>query len=514
MDKRIHLSKQGRITLIKVAAIFLLTVVCFIFGLAASISNSGNAVMAFNQNKVAAEPSATTTPSEAASLPAEASTPSPVAGEAQSPSPAPSKAAEKAGLEPTADKSLLPLAKINTLYKQFGSMIVEGMKPEDYDKAMAIEWQPLDTSGAPANYTIDLAELMDYSAAEKYILNLDRFEGVEVSVIGKSEQGRNIYMINADLVDEDAPAADKPVIMLTGNVHAREFAGAEYAIKFLNDTLQKAENDEYTRMLLESVTIVAVPLVNPDGREMIINGDSRSRKSNANGVDLNRAMPSVNAGQLANGVRRVREFSKKPGLAYFAGYNLGSESETQAMIKWFNYYVPKADLYIDLHQQGGIEYYNKGFLSNESDELSKAYAVLNNELLNHGYHLSREKKTYGLNGSGGTLTDYAKSVAEGMKYSYSLGRMVLDMGGVEMPLICFRDIDKYKEYYKPLNASFISISIEIGRSPGYLGASEKARQRRKNEYNRYGWDSFLTGTIENILGKEKTESLKAKASGL
>jgi hypothetical protein len=220
-------------------------------------------------------------------------------------------------------------------------------------------------------------------------------------------------------------------------------------------------------------------------------------------------MPSVNAGQLASGVRRVSDFSGVPGLDFFAGYNLGAESETQAMIKWLDYYVPKASLYIDLHQQGGIEYYNKPFASSRSDSLSKTYARKNNAMLKGGYKLKPEPAGYGLNGDGGTLTDYAVSIAEGFKYSYAYGRMALDMGGVETPLIVFKDIDNFKQYYKPLNAAFRCISIEIGRKPSYLGAGAGARLKRKNEYDRYGWGNFLAGTVKNVLGAKKVSAIKA-----
>ncbi len=413
-------------------------------------------------------------------------------------------------------QALLSLDEINENYKEYGKMTIAGMKPEDYDKAVSLEWRVLNTPGEPQDLTVDLSDLMDYAAFQNYIFNLDKYEGVEVSVIGQSEQGRDIYMVKIDFGVMPEPDGKKPVIMLTGSVHAREFAGAEYIVKFLNDTLKKADRDPYTKLLLEKAVIVAVPLVNPDGREMLIaTGKAESgkgaRKSNANGVDLNRAMPSINAGQLAKRVKRVKDFSTKPGNDFFAGYNLGTESETQAMIKWFNYYVPTADLYIDLHQQGGYSLYNKVFTSDEGDKLSKEFAVKNNLLLRKGYRLRTEKGKYGLAGDGGTLTDYAKSVAEGYIFSYALGRMVLDADGIETPLIYYKDIDDCKQYFKPLNGNFKYVTIEIGRYRVNRGPGKTARKYREKEYNKYGWESFLTGTIENVLGKEKTDELSHMA---
>lgn len=404
-------------------------------------------------------------------------------------------------------ESAAPLAVLNQQYAAYGSITIAGMEGSDYDEAMATAWTDIETPGEPVPYDIDLSDLMDYETIERYILNLGRYDGVQVTVIGQSEMGRNIYMVRLELAGE--ATADKPLIMLTGSVHAREFAGAEYTVKFLNDTLAKAQTDAYTRALLGSVTIVAVPLVNPDGREMILSGGDPSRKSNAHGVDLNRAMPSVNAGQLAAGIDLAENFSVVPGMDFFAGNRLGTESETKAMIKWMAVYVPQATAYIDLHQQGGSSLYDKPFTSSESDEACRAFAEAINGLLNDGYELEEESEYYSLDGDGGTLTDYARSVSEGFVFSRRLGRMALSMDSGEMPLICFSDIDSCIEHYQPLNPGFMCMTIEIGRRPSYLGAGEGARARREREYERFGWEDFLTGTIEYVLGDDSVEQIKS-----
>lgn len=445
----------------------------------------------------------------APSFKAEREAPSPSAFQSQAPviAAAPSlKPAETAAQE---GPVLLALADINARYAGYGEMTIAGMTPEDYDKAMAIEWRTVKAFGEPEEMSVDLSELMDYGDIERCILNLAKYDGVGVSVIGESEQGRNIYTVELSFGEE---SEEKPFIMLTGGVHAREFAGPEYLIKLLNDIVVKAGNDEYTRLLLENATIIAVPLVNPDGRQLIIEGGDPDRKSNANGVDLNRAMPSVNAGQHGTDRELNENISLEPGLDFFPGYRLGSQSETQAMMKWFDVYIPAADVYIDLHQQGGVTFYNKGFITERSDELSRQLAEVVNELLKDKYPPRNESDSYGLAGEGGTFTDYAKSAAEGFTFSYRLGRMVLNTGNDELPLIFFRDIDEHPEYYKPVNTGFKSISIEIGRNRKYLGPSEQARRYRANEFNECGWKKFLTGTIELTLGEDKTDTLRSLAN--
>jgi len=390
------------------------------------------------------------------------------------------------------------LTDLNQQYKEYGTFTIEGMSAEDYDAAMSLQWTKVETTGEPIPYDIDLTVRLDVDTLEQYILNLGRYDGVDITVIGHSELGRNIYMVTMNL----GGGTDKPLIMLSGGVHAREFAGPDYLIKCLNDTLKKAQTDTYTKLLLSRVTIVAVPLVNPDGRELIMDGGDPKRKSNANGVDLNRAMPSVNAGQLIAGVKLTDDFADESGTAFFAGERLGTESETQAMMKWIDTYVPIATAYIDMHQQGGVSFYNKPFATSESDAACLQFARSMNALLGGGYTPWREHKNYAMNGAGGTLTDYARSVSEGFMYSYQLGRMALSMDGTETPLICFGDIDNCMEYYKPVNANFLCMTFEIGRKPSYLGPSDSACRKRAAEYEKYGWDDFIIGMIDVLLNDE------------
>ncbi len=391
-----------------------------------------------------------------------------------------------------------------------GSLAIAGMLPEDYDNAMAIEWSWLNRRGTPQPLEVDLHKPIGYAEIESILFNLDLYEGVDVLDIGDSAQGRNIYMVTIDLQAEDMPASDKPVILLTGSVHAREFAGADYLVKMMNDLMIKAESDTYTRRLLAQVTIVCVPLVNPDGRELIMNGGDADRKSNANGVDLNRNMPSLNAGMLLEGMQSSADIDEMPSLDFFPGYRLGSESESRAMIRFFNTYVPDARtrLYVDLHQRGQFMYYNKPFLTYHSDERSQAFAAAVSALLNDGYPPQREAYRYGLNGQGGTMTDYARSVAEGMVYSYKYGRLVLMMDGVETPLVRFRDLDNAIKAYRPANPAFIAITPEIGTEFS-IGPDEQARQLRAQTYDEFGWADFLPGIIQMVLGEAGVNGLKA-----
>ena len=430
--------------------------------------------------------SRTQTPAQGADIP--------TANDNDDDAPAPSTAATRTPV-------LWSLESLNNELNAFGRVTIAGMPPGEYDSAMAIEWMPLNTPGAPQPLQIDLRNQMDYAEIENIILNLDRYDGVDAFDIGDSEQGRNIFMVRIDLQGVDSPA-EKPMILLTGSVHAREFAGADYLCKMMNDLMIQTQTDAGTQRLLEQVTLVCVPLVNPDGRELIIESGKNSRKSNANGVDLNRNMPSLNAGMHKKGVRFTKLISKKPGMYYFPGEHLGSESESRAMIRFFNTFIPDPNtkLYVDLHQRGQFMYFNKPFLSNESDLRSKAFGIDVRAVLNKGYPLRKEKAAYGLDGAGGTMTDYARSVAEGMVFSYKYGRLVMMTEGVETPLLQFDDIDKAPTAHEPVNPHFAAVTMEIG-TVNSIGRSKSAHNARFRTYNKYGWANFLTGIAELVLGQ-------------
>lgn len=404
------------------------------------------------------------------------------------------------------------LAAINNELAGTARMTIAGMLPQNYDSAMAIEWTPLNRSGAPQPFVVDLLEPIGYADIENILFNLDLYDGVDVLDIGDSEQGRDIYMVRINLTSENVSPADKPVILLTGSVHAREFAGADYLVKMMNDLMVKAQTDAYIRRLLEQVTLVCVPLVNPDGRELIMLGGDVSRKSNANGVDLNRNMPSLNAGILMNGAELSTSIADEPGMDFFPGDHLGSESESQAMIRFFNAFVPdsRTKLYVDLHQRGQFMYYNKPFLSPRMNARSRAFASALSARLGGGYPPQREALHYGISGLGGTMTDYARSIAEGMTYSYKYGRLVLMMDGIETPLGRFSGADSAIKACRPANPGFIAVTPEIGTEYS-IGPGMDARLQRAQIYSAYNWDSFLPSVIELVLGDRTIRQLKEQA---
>lgn len=407
----------------------------------------------------------------------------------------------------------------------YGEVTIPGMTVQDYEKFINQKWVEVIPEGKPVDMTIDLDKLYNYDSIEKILLNLVKYEGVHLYIIGKSVQGRNLYSVHIDY-DNDLSLCDgelvascninnKEVLMTSAGVHARESAGIIFLVKQLNDLVVKAQSDDYIKALLQNVIFVSAPCINPDGSEAVIAGNT-VKKSNANGVDLNRNFPSMNAGYLNKETPKSKEnVSKIPGDAYFPGYSLGSEPETRSIMKWEENVVPYANSHVDYHQQGGVIYRVKDWNPKESKQEYDAYSKAIVGFLNEGvktkpYYLASEPFA-GMNGIGGSVTDYASSVALGQSFSTYYGRMVFkDDKGQEIPLMVYDNLDNVE--YKPINSKFVTITIEMTRGASALGYSPKGRRLQRDEYYKYNYEMLLINRAELALGIEKVEQIKNQAA--
>ena len=410
---------------------------------------------------------------------------------------------------------------------KYGKFTIDGMTLKDYNDYLTQEWNQVITEGEPVDMEIDLTKSYNYKDIENVLFNLAKYDGVNLYTIGKSVEGRNIYAINIDFENDikiingqmavSENISSKKIILTTGQIHGRESAGCDFILKQLNDLLRQSQTDSYIKALLANTIFCSVPLVNPDVREAIINGtsahsiDGYPQKTNVNDVDLNRNFPSVNAGQLAVGATKNVKFSDKPNT-FFGGYTLGSEPETRAVMKWLDELVPYSHSILDYHQQGGGIYPNKGWDSKENRERYKQYAKQINALLSDRgvitYSIFGEPYS-GADGVGGSLTDYANSVAMGMKFSTKYGRMVfVNKNKEEIPLVVYYDLDRIKEEHVQTNPLFVTGTLEIGRTREAYGNSKRARELRAKEYKNQNFAQLLQYRAELALGSKRLEQIK------
>jgi hypothetical protein len=298
---------------------------------------------------------------------------------------------------------------------------------------------------------------------------------------------------------------DKNVIMLTGQIHAREFGGGTFLVKEFVDLVQKAQTDKAAMELLKRNKFVAVPIINVDGREAIINSASKWSVKNGglwkaytNGTDGGRNFPGLQWGQVLKGMRYKSTIALKPGYANYPGPYAGSNSETKALMKFLYHYtvVEQADIYLDLHDQGSIIYAGKTWQTQAQMQRSKdlrtnVMNIINKGITRRKYSRVYEGSLYGMQGEGSSLTDYAASLAVGAKFSPAYGFSAFTDGYKEYILMQVKDLDTSKIKFPAANENFAALTIEIGYGESYLGNSAYTRKLLANEYNYYNYGKLL-----------------------
>jgi len=166
---------------------------------------------------------------------------------------------------------------------------------------------------------------------------------ISLSSIGKSVEGRDLLLIRLGKGDKK--------IILCGSHHAREYISSSYLMKMVEEYARAYSNGGYfgkynVREILDQVCIYVVPMVNPDGVNLVNKGltavsnqeavkamamlrsSYREWKANINGVDLNRQYP-------AQWEEKYDEVGK-PASESFKGTAAATEPEVQAMMKLSN----------------------------------------------------------------------------------------------------------------------------------------------------------------------------------
>ncbi len=168
---------------------------------------------------------------------------------------------------------------------------------------------------------------------------------IEIIKIGTTFEGRDIVL--AKISKNVETADDKPAMLYTGSVHAREWIGHELALKFIEYVADNQNVDPELEKSLNDSTIYMVPCLNPDGYEYSRKHFSfwrKNRRKNHDGtigVDLNR--------NFSIGFVKQKDTSSN----VYGGEEPFSEAETRA-IKDFVDAHENITIAFDYHSQGNV----------------------------------------------------------------------------------------------------------------------------------------------------------------
>ena len=150
-------------------------------------------------------------------------------------------------------------------------------------------------------------------------LKSDHPHYMDLTSIGTSVEGRELWTVR--ITDPSVPAEGKVRIYIDGEHHGNEYLGGELCILLLRHLLED-QGDPLVQQVLREAIVWVTPMLNPDG-------NARDRRSNANGVDLNRNYP----------------FKFTPGGSH--GDAPASEPEVAANVAFME--SVDLDLYITMH---------------------------------------------------------------------------------------------------------------------------------------------------------------------
>jgi carboxypeptidase T len=143
-------------------------------------------------------------------------------------------------------------------------------------------------ASTPSQYTSYASAMQQVNSLASQYPNLVRRQ-----VIGRSYQGRDIVAVKVSSnvhVDED-----KPEILFTHNMHAREHLTTEMGLYLIRELARSYSSDAQVRRLLDSREIWIVPVLNPDGKVHDMSSGrflhwrkNRQPHGSAVGTDINR----------------------------------------------------------------------------------------------------------------------------------------------------------------------------------------------------------------------------------
>ena len=264
----------------------------------------------------------------------------------------------------------------------------------------------------------------------------DRYSSIlSKEVIGKSVEGRDIVAIKIrgfeaffqgrffslenktkKTVPEkpvpEKPVSEKPAVLVVGGVHAREDFSVMLCMKMIEQYCyyynEGKDFDGFNvKDIIDKVDMCFVPVVNPDGLNIVHNGIEASSnydklkdmkiwgedytywKSNANGVDLNKNFDDGNWD-----IRTCVPGTDVPCSDRFKGYRANSEPETIALVNFCN--DNNFDLMVSYHCSGNCTFWADSgthHLFNGLDE--KIMDKLNEKYIYRKTKVSADPKIYG-----------------------------------------------------------------------------------------------------------------------
>lgn len=190
----------------------------------------------------------------------------------------------------------------------------------------------------------------------------EKHKSVQIFKIGKSFEERDIPCLKI--------GEGHKKIIAAGAFHALEYLTAAFLVRFAAAYSEAAETqkDFYGRdasLLSKNVSLYIVPMVNPDGVEIAVNGSGDTKttwQANARGVDINHNFDAD-----------WDKILDAPAPSKYGGEHPESEKETKAVVNFVR--RENFNMMLCFHSQGEEIYYDfNGQTGNRSKEIADRMA--------------------------------------------------------------------------------------------------------------------------------------------
>ena len=212
------------------------------------------------------------------------------------------------------------------------------------------ELRELQEQGFDVEFSVGLAAeaevgaIQDYLSPEKLQAALKKIAAenpdlVSLQSFGKTSEGLDMWAVE---ITSRSGGSGKPSVIFNSMHHARELMTTEVGYDIVETLVAEYKSNPEVKEWLDRVKVIVVPQVNPDGNNLVHNGQRMWRKNSWKykgstvGVDLNRNYPAFWNG--CNGSSADR------GSDAYRGPSAASEPETQAMMNLVKTKKPVANI--------------------------------------------------------------------------------------------------------------------------------------------------------------------------
>lgn len=245
-----------------------------------------------------------------------------------------------------------------------------------------------------------------YEQMLKEVKEIEESAHLTVSSIGKSEQGRTIPYIQIGTGNKQ--------ILLVGTHHAREWITSQFLMQLVHEYIQAYESEgqisNFPASLLDEVSIVVIPMLNPDGVVIQQKGlqaahnlnekfkllgmnhfrsDFSRWKANGLGIDLNRQYPA--------GWEELKKIPAWPSFKQYRGQKPAEAIEVSQLIEFTEKIKP--EIAIAYHTSGQEVYW---YYKNSRETVEEDFKFAAKIAKKTGYALSFPEKE----AVGGGYTDW------------------------------------------------------------------------------------------------------------